>query len=336
MEMPANPRVFISDRMQGLSQAAGRDLLAPLQEMADCRVWPHARRPTRPELLEAVRDAEGFLCLLTDSVDAELIGACPKLRAVSSVSVGIDHIDLAAATRRKIPVGNTPGVLTETTADLAFALLLAASRRVVEAGEFLRSGEWARSHWEIDAHVGRDLHGATLGIVGLGPIGQAVARRAQGFGMRVLGWSRSPKRLPGVDDVALESLLRESDFVSVHVALAPETAGLIGADALAAMKRGAVFVNTARGGVVDEVALVAALRSGHLGAVGLDVFAREPIDTDHPLLEFPNAVLTPHIGSASTETRIRMADLAVANLVAGLKGDPLPQCANAEVQGRRG
>jgi len=325
------PRVFASEGMEALSARANRDLLDPLRERADCRVWDREQPPTAQELARELEAAEGLLCLLTDTVDRALMEAAPRLRVISSYSVGVDHIDLEAATRRGIVVGNTPGVLTETTADLAFALLLAAARRVVEAGDFLRKGEWSQARWEIDAFVGRDLHGATLGIVGLGPIGQAVARRAQGFGMEVLGWSRSGRAVAGVRGVSLPALLEASDFVSVHVALAAETRGLIDARALASMKQGAVLVNTARGGIVDEAALIQSLRSGHLGAVGLDVFEREPAGGDHPLLDFPNAVLTPHIGSASTGTRIRMAELAVENLVAGLEGRPLPCCANPEV-----
>jgi glyoxylate reductase len=320
--------------MGALSALAQRDLLAPLHESADCRVWDRPLRPSPAQLAQEVREAEGLLCLLTDAIGEELMQAAPRLRVISSYSVGVDHIDLEAATRRGIPVGNTPGVLTETTADLAFALLLAAARRVVEAGDFLRRGEWSRTRWEIDAFVGRDVHGARLGLVGLGPIGQAVARRAQGFGMEVLGWSRSGRAVAGVRGVPLAELLGASDFVSVHVALAPETRGLIDAAALASMKEGAVLVNTARGGIVDEEALAQALRSGHLGAVGLDVFDREPAGKDHPLLAFPNAVLTPHIGSASAGTRIRMAELAVENLVAGLEGRPLPCCANPRVTQR--
>ena len=325
------PRVFASEGMEALSARANRDLLAPLRERADCRVWDREQPPTAQELARELEAAEGLLCLLTDTVDRALMEAAPRLRVISSYSVGVDHIDLEAATRRGIVVGNTPGVLTETTADLAFALLLAAARRVVETGDFLRKGEWSQARWEIDAFVGRDLHGATLGLIGLGPIGQAVARRAQGFGMEVLGWSRSGRAVAGVRGVSLPALLEASDFVSVHVALAAETRGLIDARALASMKQGAVLVNTARGGIVDEAALIQSLRSGHLGAVGLDVFEREPAGGDHPLLDFPNAVLTPHIGSASTGTRIRMAELAVENLVAGLEGRPLPCCANPEV-----
>ena len=332
--MTEGRQVFVSHGMEALSALAGRDLLAPLRDKADCRVWTETERPSPEQLLAHTQSASGLLCLLTDRVDANLMRASPDLRAISSFSVGVDHIDLEAATRRGIPVGNTPGVLTETTAALAFALLLAAARRVGESGDFLRRGLWAGGNWEIDAFVGKDLHGATLGIIGLGPIGQAVARRAGGFGMRVLGWSRSGRPVPGVQNVEFPELLAESDFVSVHVALVPETRGLIGSEALAAMKPGSILVNTARGGIVDEVALARALGSGHLAAVGLDVFSREPAGADHPLLGFPNAVLTPHIGSASVGTRVRMAELAVRNLIAGIDGSPMPACANPEALGR--
>jgi glyoxylate reductase len=291
------------------------------------RVWPGPGAPPPAALRAGARDADGLLCLLTDRVDRALLEACPRLRVVSSFSVGLDHVDLAAAAERGIPVGHTPGVLTETTADLAFALLLAAARRVAEGDRLVRAGGWRR--WEPDLLLGRDVHGATLGIVGLGAIGRAVARRAAGFGMRILGWSRTPREVPGVERVSLDALLEASDFVSLHVALAPETRGLLGARALALMKPGAVLVNTTRGGVVDEAALVEALREGRLAAAGLDVFEREPLPPDSPLLAFPSAVLTPHVGSASIATRARMADLAVENLLAGLEGRPLPHAAPA-------
>jgi len=276
-----------------------------------------------------VRAAEGLLCLLTDSVDASLLAASPALRVISSCSVGVDHVDLVGATARGIPVGHTPGVLAETTADLAFGLLLAAARRIVEADRQLRAGCWTWEHrWDPDGLLGRDVHGATLGVVGLGAIGRAVAARAQGFRMRVLGWSRAHRDLPGVERVALPELLEAADFVSVHLALAPETRGLLDAAALGRMRDGAILVNTARGGIVDEEALAGALRSGRLAAAALDVFAREPLDATSPLWDAPNLVLTPHIGSASIATRIRMADLAVDNLLAGLEGRPMPHCAN--------
>jgi glyoxylate reductase len=248
---------------------------------------------------------------------------------ISTCSVGVDHIDLAAATARGIPVGHTPGVLVETTADLAFGLMLAAARRLAEADHFVREGGWTPDRaWDPELLLGRDLWGATLGVIGLGAIGRAVARRAQGFGMRVLGWTRSRRAVPGVEGVEIDALLGESDFVSLHLALAPETRNLIDARALARMRPGAVLVNAARGGLVDEAALLEALRSGRLAAAGLDVFAHEPLDPASPLLRAPNLVLTPHIGSASIATRTRMADLAVDNLLAGLEGRALPHWAN--------
>jgi glyoxylate reductase len=279
--------------------------------------------------------AHGLLCMLTDRIDRPLLEAAPALRVVSSVSVGVDHIDVDAATELGIAVGNTPGVLAETTADLAFALLLAAARRIPEADRFVRQGAWtAERAWEPDLLLGRDLHGATLGILGLGAIGQAVARRASGFGMRVLGWSRSGRPVPGVESVALPDLLEGADFVSVHLARTPETVGLLGPAEIARMKPGAVLVNTARGGIVDEEALVAALRSGRLGGAALDVYAEEPLPAGSPLLDAPGLVLAPHIGSASVATRARMVALAVANLEAGLAGQPLPHSVNPGLRGR--
>ncbi|RIL07298.1 MAG: D-glycerate dehydrogenase [Proteobacteria bacterium] len=318
---------------------ATRRLPGPaLDELAaecDVDVWSDRMPPGADALADRSAAADGLVCLLTDRIDGALLARCPRLRAVSSVSVGVDHVDLAAATARRIPVGHTPGVLTETTADLAFALLLAAARRVVEGDRFVRGGEWAPERvWEPDMLLGRDVHGATLGVVGLGAIGQAVARRAAGFGMRVVGWSKTPRAVPGVASVALGALLAEADFVSVHVALTPETRGLLDADAIARMKPGAVLVNTARGGIVDETALAAALASGRLAGAGLDVFAREPLDSASPLLALPNVVLTPHIGSASEATRAKMATLAIRNLQAALAGHRMPHCANPAVYER--
>jgi glyoxylate reductase len=310
------------------TRALPGEAFGALAERVTLRVWPGPGAPGPDALRAGAREAEGLLCLLTDRVDAALLAACPRLRVVSSCSVGLDHVDLAAAAARGVPVGHTPGVLTETTADLAFALLLAAARRVAEADRFVREGGWTPArHWEPELFLGRDVHGATLGILGLGAIGQALARRAAGFGMRVLGWSRSAREVPGVARVPFETLLAESDFVSVHVALTDETRGLLDARALGRMKRGAILVNTTRGGVVDEAALAAALRAGRLAGAGLDVFEREPLPPGSPLPGLASVVLTPHIGSASVATRSRMADLAVANLLAGLEGRPLPHAA---------
>ena len=297
----------------------------------DLEVWPESGAPGPEALAEATAGAEGLLCLLTDRVDRVLFERCPGLRVVSSCSVGLDHIDLETATRLGIPVGYTPGVLAQTTADLAFALLLASARHVVEADRAVRSGGWTWEHrWDPAAFLGKDVHGATLGILGLGAIGRAVAHRAQGFGMRVLGWSRSGRAVSGVESASFERLLAEADFVSVHVALTPDTRGLLDAAAIGRLKPGAVLVNAARGGILDESALAAALESGHLSAAALDVFESEPLALDSPLLNAPNLVLAPHIGSASVATRIRMADLSVENLLAGIEGRAMPHCANPD------
>jgi glyoxylate reductase len=316
--MPDRPRVYATRALPG-------EAFGGLARHVRLRVWPGPGAPPAAALRAEAERCDGLLCLLTDRVDRELLAACPLLRVVSSCSVGLDHIDLVAARERGIAVGHTPGVLTETTADLAFALLLAAARRVAEADRFVREGGWtAERRWEPELLLGRDVHGATLGIVGLGAIGRAVARRAAGFDMRVLAWSRTPRELAGITHVSFADLLAQSDFVSLHVPLTSETRGLLDARALAGMKPGAVLVNTTRGGVVDEAALVEALASGRLAAAGLDVFEEEPLPAASPLRALPNVVLSPHIGSASIATRTRMADLAVENLLAGLEGRPLP------------
>jgi glyoxylate reductase len=316
--MPERFRVFVSRRLPGGG-------LARLADVSDVDLWTGEGAAPPDALREHARCADGLLCMLTDRIDADLLAACPRLRVVSSCSVGLDHVDLAAAAARGVVVGHTPGVLVDTTAELAFGLLLAAARRLAEADRFVRAGGWTPERtWEPDLLLGRDLAGATLGVIGLGAIGQAVARRAGAFGMRVLGWTRSGRQVDGVEPRPLDALLAESDFVSIHVALAPETRGLLDAQALGRMRPGAILVNTARGGIVDEVALVQALRSGRLGGAALDVYEHEPLDPVSPLLDLPNVILTPHIGSASVATRTRMADLAVDNLLAGLEGRPLP------------
>lgn len=326
--MGSRPRVFVTRRLPG-------DALGRLERSAEVEVWPGPGAPPRSVLLQRARECEGLLCLLSDAVDGALLAASPALRVVSSCSVGVDHVDLAAATARGIPVGHTPGVLTETTADLAFALLLAAARRVGEGDRFVREGRWTPERsWEPDLLLGRDVHGASLGLVGLGPIGCAVARRAAGFGMRVLGWSRTRREVPGVIFTGLPELLASVDFVSLHLALVPETRHCIGRAELAAMRPGSILVNTARGGLVDESALVEALRAGPLAAAGLDVFEVEPLPAESPLRRLGNVVLTPHVGSASLATRARMADLAVENLLAGLAGRRLPHCANPAAYAR--
>jgi glyoxylate reductase len=318
--------VFVTRRLQGLGAP---DVLDPLRARAECDIWEAAMPPASAEMRARLAGCQGLLCLLTDPIDRRLLESCRELRVVSSMSVGVDHVDVAAARARGIPVGHTPGVLAETTADLSFGLMLAAARRIPEADRFVREGRWtADRRWEPDMLLGRDLHGATLGVIGLGAIGQAVARRARGFGMRVLGWTRSGRPVEGVESAELERLLAESEFVSVHVALADDTRGLLDARAIATMKPGAILVNSARGGIVDEEALARALASGALAAAALDVFADEPLSPESPFLELCNVVLTPHIGSGSIATRRRMAELAVENLLAGLEGRPMPHCVN--------
>ncbi len=294
----------------GLDPLAGHDLV---------------RRPadtpfSRSELLAAVADVEAIVALLTDRIDAEIIGAAARLRVIGNVAVGYDNIDVAAATRAGVAVCNTPGVLDDTTADLAFALVLAASRRMSAAEADLRAGRWRG--WGITQHLGRDVHGATLGLVGFGRIGRAVARRAAGFGMEVFHHTRHDTGLPGWTP-ALDELLERSDVVSLHVPFTDETHHLIGARELSQMKRTAVLVNTSRGPVVDEAALADALETGSIFATGLDVYEHEP-HVHTRLLAAPHAVLLPHIGSASVATRTRMARLAAEGVRAVLAGETPP------------
>jgi glyoxylate reductase len=298
-------RCFVTRRLPGRA-------LARLAEEHEVEVWPGLRPPSPQQLREAAAGAEGLLTLLTDTVDEPLLDACPDLRAISNYAVGVDNIDLAAARRRGIPVGNTPDVLTEATADLAFTLLLAAARRLPEAMMAAAGGEWVT--WEPARWLGADVHGATLGIVGMGRIGRAVARRAEGFSMTVIHTPQTP----------LAELLARADFVSLHCPLTSETRHLIDADALRAMKRTAILVNTARGAIVDQLALAEALRAETIAGAALDVTDPEPPATDDPLLDAPNLILTPHVGSATVGARTRMAELAVDNLLAGLAGREMP------------
>lgn len=314
------PRVFVSR----VIPAAG---LETVRAACDAEVWPARLPPPHEVLLERVRGVDGLLCLLTDRIDGELMDAAgPQLRVISQIAVGYDNIDLAAARERGIPVGHTPGVLTEATADLAFTLLLAGARRIVEGAQYIREGKWET--WEPETLLGADLDGATLGIIGLGRIGQAMAQRAVGFNLRVIAsdpvFSDEEIRRRGADPVGLDDLLRQSDFVSVHTPLTPETRHLIDAEALRKMKPTAVLVNSARGPIVDLVALEAALREGEIAHAALDVTDPEPIPADHPILSLPNVTIVPHIGSASVRTRDQMAEIAANNLLAGLRGEPLP------------
>jgi lactate dehydrogenase-like 2-hydroxyacid dehydrogenase len=296
-----------------------------VQSAAATTVWPDPMPPSPEQLRDACLSAEGLYCLLTDRVDESLLNACPRLKVVSTMSVGYDHIDVAACRKRNIPVGNTPGVLDETTADLAFALLLAAGRRIVEADSFTRKGEWKT--WSPDLMTGQEIHGSTLGIVGFGRIGQAMARRAIGFDMKTLYNSRNPKpeaKSLSAEYRSLDDLLKESDFVSLHVPLTPETRRMIGTRELELMKPTAYLINTSRGPVVDPAALYDALTNHRIAGAGLDVFDEEPVPIYEPLLTLDNITVLPHIGSATVATRTKMACMAAENLVAGLQGKPLP------------
>lgn len=315
------PRVFVA-------RIIPDDGLDAIRAACDVDLWEDELPPPRDELLRRVAGVDGVLTLLTDRVDDEFLDAAgPGLKVVSNYAVGFDNIDVAACARRGIPVGNTPGVLTDTTADLAWALLMAAARRVSEGERYVRNGRWKT--WGPMLLLGPDVHGATIGIVGFGRIGQAVARRAQGFGMRIL--YHDVTELPasvteplGATYRPLDDLLAESDFVSLHVNLTPETRHLINARTLGRMKPTAVLVNTSRGPVVDQAALADALENDVIFAAALDVTDPEPIPMDSPLVGRDDCVIVPHIASASRATRGKMAAMAAANLLAGVRGEPLP------------
>lgn len=310
-------------------------ILDQIAAFASMRLWEEDLPIPYETLLGWIPDCAGLYCLLTDRIDEAVLDAAgPGLRVVSQMAVGYDNIDVSACTAQGIPVGNTPGVLTETTADLALALLLASARRVVEAAAFVKQGKWQT--WRPMELTGQDLHGSTVGIIGLGRIGKAVARRLRGFGCRLL--YTQPESDPeaaslGAEFVDLDTLLQSSDFVTIHCLLSEETHHLIAAPQLARMKPSAILINTARGPIVDQDALLEALREGIIAGAGLDVTDPEPMQPDHPLLACPNVVVLPHIGSASVATRTRMAQIAADNLIAGLKGERLSHCVNPEVYG---
>jgi len=328
------PKVFVTR----IIRDKGLDLV---KQACQADIWPGELPPGRDELLERVRGMDGLLCLLTDRIDSEVMDAAgPGLKVISNHAVGFDNIDVAAASARGLPVGNTPGILTDATADMAFTLMMAAGRRIVEAEQFLRAGKWKT--WGPSLLLGVDFAGATLGIVGFGRIGQAVAKRASGFDMRVLyydpGASASGPSTAGLLDpplratsTDLDTLLRESDFVSIHVPLTSETRRMVSADFLGKMKPNAVLVNTSRGAVVDQTALYETLKERRIFAAALDVTDPEPLPVDSPLLELENCLIVPHIASASVKSRDMMALLAAENLIAGVNRERLPHCVNPEV-----
>jgi glyoxylate reductase len=321
----SKPRVFAT---HSLFEAA-RQIL---QETCEVEYWAKPERPPREEVLRRVKDKDGLICLLTEKVNEDLLRAAPKLRIAANVAVGFDNIDVAACTKRGVAATNTPGVLDETTADFAWTLLMAVARRLSEGEALARSGNW--KNWDLDQLVGTDVWGKTLGIVGFGRIGRAVARRASGFQMKVI-YTDAVRAAEAVEKELkaefqeMNALLGESDFISVHVPLLPETRGLFNAPSFHRMKPTAFLINTSRGPVVDEAALVAALESGKIAGAGLDVYENEPFI--HPGLKRANVVLAPHIASASLETRTKMACIAAENVVALFAGQRPPNILNPEV-----
>ena len=325
------PKVFITRQIpeKGINM---------IKEYYEVEVWPEYTPPPYEVLLEKAKEVDALASLLTDKIDCNLLQNAPRLRIVAQYAVGYDNIDVECATRLGIYVTNTPGVLTEAVADLTWGLILATARRIVEADHFVRSGEWwkTRTGWHPLMMLGMEIYGKTLGIIGMGRIGRAVARRAKGFNMKILYYDirRLPKELEeelGAKFVDLETLLKESDVVSIHVPLTKETYHMIGEKELKLMKKTAILVNTARGAVIDTNALVKALEEGWIAGAGLDVFEQEPLPPDHPLTKFKNVVLVPHIGSATYETRTRMAELVAENLIAFAKGEVPPTLVNKEV-----
>lgn len=330
----AKPKVYVT-------RLIADEALDVVREATDMKLHDSDLPPSRDVLLKEVQGMDGLLCLLTERIDAELFDTAPTLKVVSNMAVGFDNIDLNEATKRGIPVGNSPGVLTETTADFAFALLMAAGRRVSEGDRYTRAGKWLT--WGPKVLLGQDIHGATLGIIGLGRIGIEIAKRAQGFHMRVIYYDAIVRNEEAEREYGIEyyedmmRLLAESDFVSIHVPLTLDTHHLIGAKELAAMKSTASLINTSRGPVVDGKALYEALNNGTIASAGLDVTEVEPIPNDDPLLTLENCIIAPHIASGSVATRTKMGLMAADNLLAGLKGEQPPNCPNPEaLQVRKG
>ena len=321
------PRVYVTRQIFP-------DALDLIEKFAELELWPDDEPPSPEQLMEAMSNVDGAIINVMDRIDAPLLDAAPKLRVLSQVAAGLDNIDIPEATKRDIMVGYTPGVLAKSTADLAFALLLAVARRVVESDKWVREGNWKISHHPM-FWLGSEVNGSTLGILGLGGIGLEMAKRGLGFDMKVLYHSRTRKRdlekEYGLKYASFKRVLAESDFLSIHVPLTPQTNHFIGEKQLQMMKPSSILVNLSRGPVVDTEALHQALTKGTIAGAGLDVFDPEPVPTDHPILGLDNVVVLPHIGSASNRSRRDMHLLAARNLVAGLNGDRLEECANPEV-----
>jgi glyoxylate reductase len=308
--------------------------LNKIRKYFDAEVWPEYAPPPKNTIVEKAKNVDALASLLSDKIDAEVFNAAPKLKIVSQLAVGFDNIDIAEATKRGIYVTNTPEVLTDTTADFAWALLTAVARRVVEADKYVRTGQWKVS-WHPAMLTGRDVYGTTIGIVGAGRIGYAVAKRATGFGMKILFYDVIPRpemeKDFGAKKVNLDTLFKESDFVSIHVPLMKETHHLVNAEKLKLMKKTAYLINNSRGPVVDEKALYDALKNGQIAGAGLDVFEQEPTLLDNPLLKLDNIVVAPHISSASLETRSKMSEMVADNLVAFFEGKKPPNLVNPDV-----
>ena len=329
--MPVQSKVFVTR----LIPEAG---LNPLRDACDLEVWADQMPPPAAVLRQKIADCDGLVSLLTDVIDGGFLDKAPRLKVVSNFAVGFNNIDVKACTERGVCVGNTPGVLTDATADMAFALLICAARRIAEGHRYTLAGKWKT--WEPLGHLGQDLAGRTLGVVGMGRIGYALAKRCRGgWDMNILYHdvyrSEKAEKDLGARRVELETLLRESDFVSLHTDLNEKTRGLIGAAQFPMMKKSAVLINTARGPLVDTKALTAALKAGTIFAAGLDVTDPEPIAADDPLLKLPNVIVAPHIASATVRTRDQMAEICANNLLAGLRGQPLPAWVNPEVAEKR-
>lgn len=327
------PRTARNRRKVFVTREIDSAALERLCAAAAVKLWAGSMPPPAPALRTALADADAVLSMITDKIDARVIAGASRLRVISNLGVGVDNIDLDAATRAGIAVGHTPGVLTEATADLAFGLLMATARRIAEADRHVRAGKWRT--WGPTTLLGRDVHSSTLGLIGFGAIGQAMARRAMGFGMRVLYLKHSSRKPTSTRlgiGVGLPRLLAQSDYVSIHVPLTAKTRHMIGAREFALMKPGAILINTARGAVVDQGAMLRALKSGRLAGAGLDVTDPEPIARHDPLLHLDNVVITPHIGSASIATRARMAAIAVDNILDVFAGRVPQRCANPRVR----
>ena len=326
------PRVYVTRQIFP-------DALDLIEKHAEMELWPDDEPPTADQLKEALSEVDGAIINVMDRIDAPLLDAAPKLRVLSQVAVGLDNVDIPEANKRNILVGYTPGVLAKSTADLAFALLLAVARRVVESDKWVREGNWKISHHPM-FWLGSEVNGSTLGILGMGGIGLETAKRGLGFDMKVIYHSRTRKRelekIHGFKYASLKRVLTESDFLSIHVPLTPETHHFISDKQLNMMKPSSILINLARGAVVDTEALYKALLKGEIAGAGLDVFDPEPVPPDHPILGLDNVVVLPHIGSASNRSRREMHLLAARNLLAGLKGERLEECANPELYERLG